>query len=98
VYGHVLTPRQQPLLYKHLYERQRGDGHPVIMDWDNGGWDEYRTDMVNNLPACTKACSDDAECFQYRWHLDRCTLMRSIRTGKKREAEVEKNAPAPPDN
>lgn len=75
-------------------------------DWNNAGWDGFGPPVLSkfydhdphaSFDACGDACKAHSECFQYTYHLKKCTFVRSFRMGKTEEPgfskEYSKNHP-----
>ncbi|KAK4505060.1 hypothetical protein PRZ48_003023 [Zasmidium cellare] len=64
-------------------------------DWDNAGWDAYPpaeddpNEPHSSVEACSLACQEADGCFQWTYHLQRCSFVRSFRLGRAREPHVE---------
>lgn len=88
---------QRPLLYADLYEfRHPGSGSdPAIREnWDNTNYDRLAKGHdvhAEDLEACTEACEEDPNCFQYMWrgvHRKSCVLMPFINYGSAKGVET----------
>ncbi|GAB1744447.1 hypothetical protein NU219Hw_g1723t1 [Hortaea werneckii] len=87
----------RPLLYADMIEYLNLTEVEVRVDWDNADWDGYPApkdgDAYNSFEDCGEACKEDKNCFQWNYHLKRCTLVKSIRLGSAKEAAVDSKKP-----
>lgn len=91
---------QRPLTYRDLaLSYFNVTALETRQDWDNADWDAfgppipsrfYSLDPHASIESCAEACKAHAECFQWTYHLRKCTFVRSIRVGRHREPEVGK--------
>ena len=60
-------------------------------DWDGGGWENfappfpskfYSYDPHASFDACGEACIAHDDCFQWSYHLKKCTFLRAFHYGK----------------
>ncbi|KAF2168014.1 glycosyltransferase family 31 protein [Zasmidium cellare ATCC 36951] len=66
-------------------------------DWDNAGWDAYSPaeddlrEPHSSAEACSLACreAEDSGCFQWTYHLRRCSFVRSFRLGRARKPHID---------
>ena len=90
---------QRPLLYRDLaisYFNLTTITSPRA-SWDNAAWDAYpapgpdklyKEDPHKSLTTCNSACEAHPHCFQWRYHLQKCTFVRSFRLGIQREPQL----------
>ena len=82
----------RPLLYADLPAYFNLTDVEVREDWENADWDDYPAPDEGEFEAhasfesCGEACKADKHCFQWNYHLRRCTFVRSFRLGQAREA------------
>lgn len=66
-------------------------------DWNNAAWDgfhapvsgpSYSHDPHASVEACSSACGAHSTCFQWTYHHQKCTFVRSIRFGKHQEPSI----------
>ncbi|RYP20706.1 hypothetical protein DL765_002656 [Monosporascus sp. GIB2] len=79
---------ERPLLYEDLYDFHHRNRGFYLQDWDNCCWGTYHGPNVTSFAECGKACSENEECFQYRYHLGKCTFMRFMRYGEARDPQI----------
>ncbi|TKA24591.1 hypothetical protein B0A50_06351 [Salinomyces thailandicus] len=82
----------RPLLYADLAEYLNLTETETRADWDNADFDGYpaphETDAHDSFEACGAACKSDDHCFQWTYHLQKCTFVRSFRLGRAKEEGV----------
>ena len=96
----LTTHSQRPLLYRDLAMSYFNlTSNFVLTDWDNAGWDDFNaptdTHMYSHNPhtspdACSLACEAHQGCFQWTYHLRKCTFVRSFRLGRQQAPGLSK--------
>ncbi|GAB7362503.1 hypothetical protein MBLNU230_g2824t1 [Neophaeotheca triangularis] len=88
----------RPLLFRDLADYLNITSVAFREDWDNAAWDGYPApsggpdgiDPHSSLEACSRSCDESGNCFQWTYHLKRCTFVRSFRLGTQKEPRGEK--------
>lgn len=89
---------KRPLIFRDLADYLNITAVAFRPDWDNAAWDGYPapskgpddSDPHSSTEACGKSCEHSSSCFQWTYHLQRCTFVRSFRLGTQKEPEGEK--------
>ena len=94
----IRTP-QRPLLYRDLATSYFELGtFATREDWFNAGWDSfpapnpskfYTHDPHESFDACGRACKAQENCFQYQYHLRKCTFVKIIKFGVAAEPRID---------
>lgn len=88
---------QRPLLYRNLALTYLNMSEQTTRaDWDNADFDGYPAEPDSghaSIEACAVGCEAHGLCFQWTYHLRRCTFVRSFRLGvaKKASGPVHEN-------